>query len=100
MGVRFSDANMFGFPQRIWREFADQDAVLQLLGEAEVRARLQFREPGLIDEQAALSALECAEWLLQLELADEARVQMVRDGHDLQREIDIELAEMEELMRD
>merc|ERR1712217_744316 len=33
-------------------------------------------------------------------LADEARVQMVRDGHDLQREIDIELEEMEELMRD
>lgn len=98
--VSFSDANVFGFPKRIWGDFANEEAVLEVLGEAEVRARLQVHERKIIEEQPAPSALECAEYLLQLELVGEVREQMIREGREVQQEVNVELAEMAELMSD
>jgi len=68
-GVSFNEKNMFGFPERQWKDFCSGLEVLQAIGEEEVRARLKFLEPALVPEQDALSATLCADWLLPLELS-------------------------------
>lgn len=92
----FSDANVFGFPDRVWEKFCDEEAVLQVVGEAEVRARLQIHEPNVFDNEPAPSPLECAARLLQLEIVEEVRVRFVEEGRGMQRAIDAELNALQE----
>merc|ERR1740121_1127596 len=69
MGEVFQDVDLhdceFGYPDRVWKEFAGGDMLLAGVGEREVRHRLKHRESGGLHDGGAV---ECAErlWLAQM----------------------------------
>lgn len=65
--VEYSEQNMFGYPDRSWHSFADGEALLQELGEDEIRDRLRKRFRKLASPLSEGILLECAERLLLLE---------------------------------
>jgi hypothetical protein len=108
-GLAFNDNNTFGFPDRDWAGLSTGRQALELMGDAEVRARLKILEPNHEAEHQELSAELCAERLLPLalqaqKLVDDAAAEQQKQRYEAERarqaEYDEDMRREEEVQRE
>lgn len=101
--LSFNPENEFGFPVRDWLSFNSTAQILEVVSQAELRARLQARHPLLAAAYQSADAEVCAELLLAFECCAQLDVKAEEEAatEKLQEAADRLLeAELQELCRE